>query len=140
MGGGKYGRNNRRQSRRQLAAQKRELEAERSWLPDADEPTEEQTVPTEVTATARVTQRTVRYVRTGMLCEFAVVVSEHDGRGWAERLCIDTCKHGTVHRHRNGDHKSDPETIRNIESASDIQQGLSDALDEAYDLINDEEG
>lgn len=74
-----------------------------------------------------------------MLAEFAVTVSEHDGVRWVERLCIDTCNHGTVHRHRDGDHRSEPEVIRPIEAALDVQQGLSDALDEAYDLVDDEE-
>lgn len=139
MAAGKYGKNNQRQSRRQLAEAKRSLEFVRSWSPAADEPTEEQTVFTDVTATTRITQRTVRYERTGMLSEFAVTVSEHNGCRWTERLCIDSCNHGTVHRHKNGDHKSAPDVIRKIESANDIQQGLSDALTEAYDLVDDEE-
>lgn len=75
-----------------------------------------------------------------MPVEFAVVVSRRNGDKWDELLCIDTCHRGTVHRHRNGDHDAEPEHILDIYSPREIQIGLSDAIDEAYDFVNEQEG
>lgn len=67
-----------------------------------------------------------------MLVEFAVVLVRLDANDeWQEILCIDTCNHGTVHRHR--ERHAEPETIVDITSARVIQEQHGIAIDEVCD-------
>jgi hypothetical protein len=134
MSGGKYGKNRARQARRHTVSDAAE---DAPWEPTLLHGAIEQLLAYDVGSGLRVTQRTVRCARTGMLVEFAIVVSRLVGDRWSEALCIDTCHHGSVHRHRNGDHTTTPDRLFAIESASDVQRGLSIAIDEAYDLVQE---
>jgi hypothetical protein len=134
----KYGLQRRKQQRKDAKNQVVDLSI--PWTIDQTEPLDRQDLSDQVSATSRIIQRTKRYQRNNMLVQFAVVYSVFIDKEWIERLCIDTCNHGTVHRHRDGDHQSEPELIRLIRSPRDIQECVWDAVDEAYDLLNEEEG
>src|SRR6218665_1834483 len=101
------------------------------WNPDTKECCHRKTATNELSATVRVTIRTKRYERTGMLVEFAVLTHVLQDGEWVERLCIDTCHRGSVHRHDHGNHASYTE-IETIDSPKSIQSNLSPAIDEAY--------
>lgn len=84
----------------------------------------------------KITQRVVKYAGTNEVVEFAVTYSiRRDNGKWAEVLCIDTCHHGTVHRHRDGDHESPPEAIVVIYEQPVLHDALWKAIDEAYDAV-----
>lgn len=137
--GNKYGRQKRAQQRRDEAALLDAHHQSELWSPEPDEPKWEQEAFNEV-GSLRIYQRTVRYESTNELVEFAVTVTRREGTVWRELLCIDTRHRATVHRHWNGDHDSEPEHIRDIYSTRDIQIGLAQAVDEAYDFVIEQEG
>lgn len=129
------------QRKKQRKDDKNQLVAQTApWTYDKSEPVDKRDLAEEVSATSRISQRTVRYESNNMLVEFAVVYSVFIEKQWIERLCIDTCNHGTVHRHRDGDHTSPPDVIREIRSPQDVQECFWDAVGEAYDQLNEEEG
>jgi hypothetical protein len=103
-----------------------------TWAPDPKEPVWVATNQTDPDITTRISDRVVRYDRNGMLIEFAVVLSIFDNGAWREVLCIDTCNHGTVHRHRDGNHDESPEIIATLDP-DDLESRHADAIDEAYD-------
>lgn len=127
----KYGKNQDRDTKRQHRRAIEEATAVVPWSPDPSRPTETSTETLQTTSTRRLSQRTVKYQGENRLVEFAVVVTLNDGvTAEREILCIDTCNHGTVHRHRDGDHRS-REDIRVIDSQDVIQDCFWDALEEA---------
>jgi len=66
-----------------------------------------------------------------MLVEFAVLTHVLQDGERVERLCIDTCHRGSVHRHDHGNHAFYTE-IETIDSPDTIQSNLRLAIDEAY--------
>lgn len=83
----------------------------------------------------RMTVREVRFDRNGTLIEFAVVVTRRDvDRVPRAILCIDTCNHGTFHRHSSG--HGPPHVIHEICTPDILSQALSVALDETYAADN----
>lgn len=131
----KYGRQQRDIERRESKQQEQAFLAPSTWTPDPELETID-SQETDYPGNRLVSQRTVKYVRDGLIVEFAVVVKQQDASGeWAELLCIDTCNHGTVHRHVNGDHSDEGrEDISKIETQEDVQNGFWDAIGEAYEL------
>ncbi|MFP5290190.1 MAG: hypothetical protein ACLGH5_04260 [Actinomycetes bacterium] len=79
----------------------------------------------------RITQRLVSYRH--QLVEFAVILSEWDGRGWEEVYSVDTC-HGYLHEHIHGHRKpNDRRDIKPLFTQVDVQE----SLDFAYDKVRD---
>jgi len=103
-----------------------------TWLPDPAEPYWQETFETHPDLSSTISDRVVRYERTNQLIEFAVILTVERGGAPEEVLCIDTCNHGTVHRHRNGNHTDDPETIATLDP-DELESRHSDAFDECYD-------
>jgi len=110
-----------------------ELDASQRWWPDASIGTES-SLETAYDEDWQISQRTVRYANTSTIIEFAVTYSVRTGEdGWREILCIDTCNHDSVHRHRDGDH-SRHEPIEFIHDQGVIQEQFWEAVGEAYAL------
>lgn len=129
----KYGKSNWLKGRRASRASAAAAESGIVWAPKSGEPTFEKRNTTQINATTKVSSRTVHFAQSNLIVEFAVVVSRFVDGAWTEVLCIDSCNHGTVHRHRDGDHGSDPEVIALITSQRIVQDSYWDAIDEAYD-------
>lgn len=104
------------------------------WTPDDAEPTYTRWTTDNIDNTTRITDRVVRYYSNDQMVQFAVVLDAYIDGDWHETLCIDTC-HGTVHRHRDGDHVSEPENIGPLDP-DDIEGRHWDAISEAYDQWN----
>lgn len=133
----KYGPQERLRERREAREQLEAFAEESKWTPDMSRPTEEDRNTAHVTLTGVVAQRVVRDVETQLIVEFAVMYCETQPDGQtAEILCIDSCNHGTVHRHVNGDHGSEPQVIREITTQDDVQDGYWEAVAEVYDRVN----
>lgn len=77
----------------------------------------------------RFVQREVRLESSGMLVEFAVTVSQTIEGRQVELLCIDSCNHGSVHRHLNN-HK-EYSAIKELLFEGDLDAGFALAIDEA---------
>lgn len=128
----KYGRQRDRASRRAGRDAKRQAELDAGWKRPPNEECIERTFDYPLSATMKYVDRTVWTRRENMLVEFAVTLVQLDAEGvWREVLCIDTCNHGTVHRHR--DNHGEPETIVEVTSARVIQEQHGLALDEVCD-------
>lgn len=136
--GGKYGKQHRERERRDTRESLATFDVSAAWSPDPQEPTVEEQETNFISDTVLIAQRTVRYVRNDSIVEFAVVVQEQVGQDqWREVLCIDTCNHGTVHRHRDGDHTR-LEDLAPITDQGVVQDGYWEAVGEAYDLVYNE--
>lgn len=104
-----------------------------AWAPDPDEETWERRTTDPIDNTSQISDRVVRYMRNNQLIEFAVIYEEFEDGEYRERLCIDTCNHGTVHRHVNGDHDSEPAHIGDLDPDT-LEERHYEAIAEAYDL------
>ncbi len=128
-----FGRQHRRAQRRADKEQKAVFDDSLLWTPDPNEPVDEFRESEPVNATTRISQRTVTYRRDGKIIEFAVVLSTLNSSGeWDEILCIDSCNHGSVHVHRNGNHSDPPEIIEMITNQEVLQNQYWEAIGAAY--------
>lgn len=135
----KYGSENDRAARREQKRLLAEQEKNLIWWPDRSRETFETVDKTPVGygALGMVTQRVVKYSGTNEIIEFAVTSARRASNGdWMEVLCIDTCHYGTVHRHRNGDHRSEPEHITQINDQKVFHDEFWKALDEVFDAVD----
>ncbi|MFJ6429728.1 hypothetical protein [Microbacterium maritypicum] len=132
-GNGKYGKQKQRQEDRDHKSALASLDRVERWWPDPEIETEE-SVETAYEDDWQISQRTVVYKNTSQIVEFAVTFSRHTGDDeWAEVLCIDTCNHQSVHRHRDGNH-SKLEDIEFISDQDIVQNQYWEAVGEAYAL------
>jgi len=74
-------------------------------------------------------QREVRLEANGMLTEFAIVVLEVVEGQDIELLCIDSCNHGSVHRHLENHSKLS--VIKELLFEGDLHIGFELAIAEA---------
>lgn len=134
----RYGRSRSQKSRRDSRSAKQAATDELRWKrpPLAECTRRELTVP--LSATVQYVDVTTWSNSENMLVEFAVVLSRLVDGKWEEILCIDTCNHGTVHRHRDG--HGDPVEIVEIDSPATIQAAHADAIDEVCDWFEREWG
>lgn len=129
-----FGRQRRNQQRRDDRASRDALEAKNIWHADPFEASEEWSETDYPSATMKISQRTVTLIRNSHVIEFAVVLWVLESGEWSEKLCVDSCNHGSVHRHRDGDH-SRLEVIEVITSQEVLQNHYWEAVGEAYDEI-----
>lgn len=130
----KYGKQRRDEERRDSKRFAAEITSDSRWTPDPTRDTFE-VQQTDFPGDRLVSQRVVKDRESGLILEFAVVVKERTaGDDWVELLCIDTCNHGTVHRHVDGDHSDDArQDIAQVTNQEVVQNGFWDAIGEAYD-------
>lgn len=127
----KYGPQRDRSRRRASREAARRAAIDAVWERPSDDECVERTFDYWLSATVKYVDRTVWTRRENMLVEFAVVLVQLVDDEWQEILCIDTCNHGTVHRHR--EQHREPEPIVDITSARVIQEQHAIAIEEVCD-------
>lgn len=85
-----------------------------------------------------IAQREVRLESTGMLVEFAIVVSDISGEANREVLCIDNCHRNNVHKHLNN--HSEYALVKELLFEGDLDEAFRKAIEEATDLCLDKIG
>ena len=73
-----------------------------------------------------------------MLVEFAITISEIVDDKDVELLCIDSCNHGNVHRHRKN--HSELSVVIELLLDNDLDKGFLLAIGEAENFYNDKIG
>lgn len=121
----KYGRENRRRSKRENKVPVDQLQP---WAPPIGD-TNENTFVIHL-GSFFIVNRELRLDTNQMLVEFAVILKQQIGAEQLELVCIDSCNHKNVHKHLNN--HSDFSVIKELLFEGDLDKAFIQAQDEVF--------